>query len=301
MIDLSNPRVDSQLKEHIPFENDEISHSFRPPESEPQFYGDILWHWHDEFELGYVTKGSLIYKTNDHEYRLQEGDAIFINSGVLHYLHVLIDPKDIYLYVQFLNTSFLDGKSNGSLYTKYIAPVINQKELDAIPLYHTKKEDLHCLNLIKESAQIEQKHDLFYELHLKAHFSTLWESIYYRAQNQVSSESSYNIQEDMRIKQMILFIEENYSQKLTVQQIANCIPISERECYRLFQSRLHLTPIDFLINFRLKKAQEFLITTQKSILEIALETGFGNSSYFGKLFKQQFHCSPREYRLQFSL
>lgn len=301
MLNLSNPRVDSQLKEHIPFENDELSHSFRPPESEPQFYGDILWHWHDEFELGYVTKGSLIYKTNHHEYKLQEGDAIFINSGVLHYLHVIVEPKDINLYVQFLNTSFLDGKPDSSLYKKYTAPVINQKEFDALPFYHTKKEDLHCLRLIQEAAKIEQNQDLFFELKLKNLFSTLWESIYYRAQNQVSSEPSYNLQEDIRIKQMMLFIEEHYSQRLSVLQIANSVPISERECYRIFQNRLHQTPTDFLINFRLKKAQEFLINTQKSILEIALETGFGNSSYFGKLFKQQYHCSPREYRQQFSL
>lgn len=59
-----------------------------------------------------------------------------------------------------------------------------------------------------------------------------------------------------------------------------------------------MTPVEFLISYRLKKACELLITTKKSILEIALECGFNNSSYFGKLFKQQYHTSPGEYAWQ---
>ena len=57
-----------------------------------------------------------------------------------------------------------------------------------------------------------------------------------------------------------------------------------------------MSPMEYLTTLRLAKARELLMSTQKSILEIAVETGFGNSSYFGKLFKQQHHMTPKQYR-----
>ena len=96
---------------------------------------------------------------------------------------------------------------------------------------------------------------------------------------------------------MLTFIQEHYSEKLTVAQIAGCVPISERECYRLFQNSLGTTPTEFLLSVRLKKSRNLLATTQKSIVEVALESGFSNSSYFGKLFRQQYLMSPGEYRM----
>ena len=86
MQNLSEPRKNSLLKEQIVFPNEQFNYSIYSPKSDAQFCGDILWHWHDEFEFGYVIEGTLLYKTDIHEYVLQKGDAIFINSGVLHYL-----------------------------------------------------------------------------------------------------------------------------------------------------------------------------------------------------------------------
>lgn len=109
------------------------------------------------------------------------------------------------------------------------------------------------------------------------------------------AESVHDIE---RIKTMLTFMREHYHEKLTIPQIAGCIPVSERECYRLFQKNLGMTPTEFLISLRLKKAKDLLITTQKNVVEIALESGFSNSSYFGKVFREEFHIPPGEYRRQ---
>lgn len=98
MIHPSNPQMNTQLKERILFQDENLDYSAYLHKDSPQFYGDILWHWHDEFEFGYVTEGSILYKSNQHEYVLHKGDGIFMNAGVLHYLHpfpLLSTPSSI--------------------------------------------------------------------------------------------------------------------------------------------------------------------------------------------------------------
>lgn len=296
MIPLVSPYVNGDLKENILFQNEQLHYSIYSPKSEPQFYGDILWHWHEEFEFGYVIKGTLLYKTSHQEYVLKEGDGIFLNSGALHYIHLLVPAGNARIHSQFFDRKFLGGSTNSIFDTKYIAPVMQQKQLQAIPFYRQNKEDQYVLRQLTETIRMAHRQPLFYEFNLRNLFSSIWETVYMRATEQIPSQELYNLKEEERIKKILTFIQEHYSEKLTVARIAGCVPISERECYRLFQNRLGTTPAEFLLSVRLKKARVLLSSTQKSIVEVALESGFSNSSYFGKLFRQQYLMSPGEYR-----
>ena len=55
-------------------------------------------------------------------------------------------------------------------------------------------------------------------------------------------------------------------------------------------------PVSFLNEYRLKKSLELLMTTDMQITEVCLACGFGHISYFGKLFREAYGMSPREYR-----
>ena len=95
---------------------------------------------------------------------------------------------------------------------------------------------------------------------------------------------------------MMRYVQAHFSEKISVSSIAASIPISERECYRLFQNSMGITPIEYLISVRLQNAQSLLMNTNKSILDIALETGFGSSSYFGKILRSHHRLTPAQYR-----
>ena len=109
-------------------------------------------------------------------------------------------------------------------------------------------------------------------------------------------EKSSRTAEDERMKRMMGYIQEHFREKLTVRSIAECIPISERECFRLFQNSIGITPAEYLLSVRLENAQVLLMNTDHSILDIALETGFGTSSYFGKIFRKHHRLTPLQYR-----
>lgn len=291
--------LDQNQKERIIFHSEMLHYGLYMPEEEGYFYGDIPWHWHDEFEFGYLMGGSMLYKTSGHEYVLQKGDGIFINSGVPHYLHPLEPREKVLLQSQFVDRFFLAGAYGNLFDLKYITPVLEQKQLEAVPLYHREKKSRKVLEQLKKAAKLSLTEPPFFELHLRNTFSEIWESVYGWAE-ELRESGEGNAPENERIKRMLSFAQEHYQEHLTVEQIAYSVPLSERECYRMFKNSLGITPMEYVISLRMQKAQELLRDTGKSILEVAMESGFGTSSYLGLQFKQHYHMTPKQYRKNYA-
>lgn len=81
-----------------------------------------------------------------------------------------------------------------------------------------------------------------------------------------------------------------------VEDLSNKLYMSRTTLYRKIQALTGETPTDFIRSCRLKRAVELLEKNSGSILEIALEVGFSNSSYFTKCFKEKYHRLPSRYQ-----
>lgn len=288
--------LDERKKEKIVFQSQMLHYGLYTPEPKKDIWLDIPWHWHDEFEFGYLAGGSILYKTNHNEFTLRVGDGIFINSGTLHYLQALEPASEVRLTSQFFDKYFLAGNS-GSIYDiKYVEPVKECRALDAMPLYRSNEVHARVLDQLCRCEEISRKGEPFFELRIRSIFSELWEAVYSWAMERKEGETDYDLKEDERIKGMLAVIEGSYQEKITAADLAKAVHISERECYRIFQNTLGITPGSLILSIRLQKAQELLRYTDKSILEIAVETGFGTGSYFCKMFKACHHITPKGYR-----
>ena len=95
---------------------------------------------------------------------------------------------------------------------------------------------------------------------------------------------------------MMQFIHENYRRNLSLDEIAAQSMISKSSALNLFRSYLHITPVNYLINYRLKQAALLLSHTEKKVSTISAETGFHNVDYFCKAFKKHYQVTPRQYR-----
>ena len=98
------------------------------------------------------------------------------------------------------------------------------------------------------------------------------------------------------IKQMMVYVHEHYSEKISVAQIAEAAFLSEQECFRLFRDCLHMTPAEYIKSYRLQKACQMLAGTSEPLTVVSQACGLGSSSYFGKVFREHAHCTPSEYR-----
>lgn len=282
------------VKEKISYRNSMLHYGLYTPGE--GIFPEIPWHWHREFEFGCLTGGSIRYKTSRQEFLLEEGDAIFVNSGVLHALYPVGAPEKIRLHSQFFDREFLAGMEGSIFDLQYIAPVAEQKSLDAVPIYSRLGKNAEFLEGLHRGIALSQEEGPFFGLRLRSLFSRLWETVYGWAAGEEQEGSRYNAAEDERIKQMLTWIGGHYREKLTVEEIARAAHVSRRECHRLFRKGLGTTPAEYTLSLRLQKARDFLLYTDKSILEIALETGFGTSSYFGKIFRQNQGMAPGKYR-----
>lgn len=99
-----------------------------------------------------------------------------------------------------------------------------------------------------------------------------------------------------RIKPAIDYIEKNFKEHISVERLASCVGISPPRFYTLFKEQMGISPIAYLNIYRLSTAVELLLTTEKTITEIAAEAGIPDTVYFNKIFKKTYQTTPQKYR-----
>jgi AraC-like DNA-binding protein len=88
----------------------------------------------------------------------------------------------------------------------------------------------------------------------------------------------------------------NYSQKLSTREISAYLDISEGHFCRLFKQYFKRTPVEYLNYYRITRATKLLEETELKVLEVAMEVGFDNISYFISTFKHYVGTTPSKYR-----
>jgi two-component system response regulator YesN len=109
-----------------------------------------------------------------------------------------------------------------------------------------------------------------------------------------SSNSTYN----SAVKESIKYIHSNYMKDISLSIIADYVNISPTYLSFLFKQETGNNFVDYLKEYRIKKAIELMETTNRKISEIAQSVGISNRKYFSKLFKEKLGVSPAEYKKQ---
>ncbi|WP_434751288.1 helix-turn-helix domain-containing protein [Paenibacillus amylolyticus] len=104
----------------------------------------------------------------------------------------------------------------------------------------------------------------------------------------------------LRLAELVAFMKQYYQQDLSLSILAEKMNVTEQHLNRIFKKEFHMTPLEYLVRYRLLKAKEMLVQ-QKDVTahEIARAVGFNSASYFGSVFKKYEGISPIELRKQF--
>ena len=99
------------------------------------------------------------------------------------------------------------------------------------------------------------------------------------------------------MEQIVDYMDRHYSEKISLDQIAQNMYLSPFYISRIFKSETGDTPINYLISLRMEKARALLLEKQNySIQEIAQCVGYDDAYHFSKLFKKHYGNSPSQYR-----
>ena len=119
--------------------------------------------------------------------------------------------------------------------------------------------------------------------------------ILYEASEGLDDEKRKKIA-DKRMASVLALIEERYYEKITVEMLAKEVNLSESRFYAAFKKLFGISPIKYVNDFRLSKAEQMLLFTDRTVGEIASSVGIDDGVYFNKLFKNRYHLAPSEYR-----
>lgn len=102
--------------------------------------------------------------------------------------------------------------------------------------------------------------------------------------------------EDNRIAKTVLYIRKHLNEAIELEKLAEISCLSKDHFIRLFKKELGTTPLQYINQKKIEKAQLLLITEELAVKEIAFQLAFDDYSYFNRLFKKTTCVTPQEYR-----
>lgn len=254
---------------------------------------EVPWHWHEALEFNLVLDGEVKVSTASQTQVFQKGEGFFLNSNVLA---AMDSDTDCIMDSHLFHPVFLSGHFKSVFETKYLNPIVQNRNLDMVAFRGTNTHQKQILNKLRQLGQLQKEPDT--EFQTRNLLSEIWLFLLDEIKN--AEPNIYHPQQKNqdRILTMISFIQENFSEKLTLEDIADSAAVSTRECLRCFKSSIHQSPMDYLIEYRVRTAKKMLETTDLSITDIALRCGFNSNSYFTKLFHRICGKTPNGYRRQ---
>lgn len=251
----------------------------------------IEWHWHTEFEFVYVETGTVYFGISDKQFALSEGQGVFINSKILHPYF----SQGNAIVPNFVLMPYFIAAQDSLIYQKYVLPIM------ASPMdYQIFSSDIpwqaQALSLMREIMAAQEKASDV-ELVNSYLIQKIWHILYQNTDvEHMGKKENYSASSQARLQLMMQYIHQKSAYNISLSDIADQAKVSKSTALNLFQRYLGISPVTYLINYRLQEAAKLLASTEKKITVISKDTGFDSVDYFCKAFKKYYKLTPTEYR-----
>lgn len=261
------------------------------PCSIPLDFPFVPMHWQDSVEIIYIKRGTGLVQVNFETYTAQAGDIFLVMPGHIHGLRNMarrtMEYENIIFDLDFLSGSMIDLCSQ-----KYWQPLANEKL--KLPVYIGNEHELYekIKNCLDDSDDLCHLQPTGYELAVRGNLLRVFSLLF----RQATVNETYDSKHMQKLKTVLTIIEENYTKKLNVEEVASQCGYSASHFMRWFKEMTGSGFAAYLIEYRLGKAAQELKETSDTVLEIAERNGFDNLSNFNRLFKKKFEVTPSQFR-----
>lgn len=238
-------------------------------------------HWHNRIEIFLVLSGNLTLIVESETYHLSEDDIILINSNQVHEI-VSKDNVTVVLQINYgYFKKWLDESSffhcNSTVYhnkSKYVELKRIIAQLIYINYNDTEQNDLMTISLAYQII-----------LELVKNFKSF-----------DSNQPNQNSKHLQRLRTIIQYLNSNYMENITLEQIAEKEFLSPSYFSHFFKINMGVSFFNYLTGIRMNHAVNDLLTTNLTMEQIAANNGFANSRYFVDCFKKKYGVLPKQYR-----
>lgn len=260
------------------------------------FAFDAPYHFHGEYELTCILKGSGKRFVGNHMEDFETGDLVLLGPNLPHCWK--LDPgKDqteaSAIVIQF-DTSFLGCDFFNKTEMQHIKELF-QKSAFGISFNSCTKISVNQYLM----ALSEEENSFKLLIGLLEALNQLASSNNYVLLDHSGTIANRSIAEQKRITPVFEYLVENFRQQVSLDVAAGIANMTPNAFCKYFKKITRKTFMETIIGYRLNYAIQQLIQTDKPISDIAFESGFGDVSHFYKIFKLKMHLSPLNYRKKF--
>ena len=248
-------------------------------------------HMHDEVEILVALRGPVYISNEKESFTLNKNDVVLVNKRVPHTTtYPAYSCTNMLQFRMDKATPLLSDKT--SLYLSYFA---NDSQHDLVyldsnhPVSKIIAENIKLMLLEKETK------NKYYELYIQAYLRIILATLY--RNNIFKDITDYFHNESLaKVMPVIKYIEENYNKKLSLDYLCTIINMTKSHMCRLFKKAIGITVIDFINFVRIWNAENLLTSTDDKVLNISMDVGFSNISYFNRIFKKTTGMTPLAYK-----
>lgn len=251
---------------------------------------DYSVHYHPEYELNLVFNSSGRRIVGDSINNYTNIDLVLIGPNTYHAWKAdEASTSSHVITIQFAENLF----SMNLLNKKLMSPIKNMFENSYRGIEFSEetkvitKEKILKLSLTHGFDSILDFFSILYDLAISRNQKLLASS---------SFKSNFIQPQNSRIKKVIKYLQNHYSDDISLTEVASSINMSDSAFSHFFKKRTNHSFSDYLIDIRIGHASRMLLETNDNISEICYKCGFNNLSNFNRLFKKKRGCTPREFR-----
>jgi len=256
------------------------------------YHKDFLnskYHCHDFIEFSYVVSGSVNYRIDDKFHKVNEKTLLVFNPGVYHQESLSKGEETAEIHIGFRNIK-VDG-----LPLNYIL----KEHFDAPIEFKQYKDDFHkcCLEIIEEQNACEIGKELILKSLIMKLIALFLKETNYDKNTKKIDRYDFPFYDKSNVVKIILeYFDNNYMNNVSLDDMSRNMYLSSVYISKVFKEKTGESPINYLINLRLEKAKDLLISTESPVKAIAQAVGYNDAYYFSKLFKKYYGDSPCKFR-----
>lgn len=234
-------------------------------------------HYHNLFEIYFITEGKCTYFVDGTRYNLRAGDLIFIPQGIIHNTE----------YVDSIHSRILINCSE-----KYIPECVQNFFSDGALLWRT--EDDGISQILKKIEQEYLHPGEYADKYLEAYTNILFLTVAKNKNRYIPSAKGKDY-----MQKALDYIHENYCHNISLEEVAGICRVSPEHFSRTFSGETGFSFCRYINELRMKKAEAALRRGDNvSIAELAADCGFNDSNYFSLKFKKMYGISPKKFQLE---
>ncbi len=254
---------------------------------------DYPIHFHPELELNYIHNGRGMQRTVGFSIEeIDDHELVLVGSNVYHGWKMHNCTKSVHeVTIQFHNDLFTENLLRRSI----MKPFREMMERSVHGILFDKNESRKIASRITRVSKIEG-FDYFLEM-----FSILYDLSLTKNQRllSVSQMSRDDFDNSDKVKLFYNFIQENYANKITLDQVSSLLNMSKVSFNRFIKKSTERTFVEYLNDVRIENASRMLAEETFGVSEIAYKCGFYNIANFNRVFKKAKGCTPSQYRKEF--